>query len=78
MYLLFIKTICMFIYTGLFSLSAEKELFDGTVLPSSPGSEALDDSVFPVKDNPKIQKNTGQNFPYTGLTALNTEYRPWN
>ncbi|CAK6972345.1 PR domain zinc finger protein 14 [Scomber scombrus] len=56
----------------------KREPLDSAVLPSSPGSGALDDSVFPVKDNQKIQKNTGQNFPYTGLTALNPEYRPWN
>ncbi|XP_071373870.1 PR domain zinc finger protein 14 [Centroberyx affinis] len=51
---------------------------EGTVLPTPPGSGSVEESVFPAKDNPKIQKHAGQNFPYTGLTVLNPEYRPWN
>ncbi|KAM9839697.1 PR domain zinc finger protein 14 [Aulostomus maculatus] len=51
---------------------------DGSPVSTSPGSGALEDSVSPAKDNSKIQKNAGQNFPYTGLTVINPEYRPWN
>ncbi|TDG97241.1 hypothetical protein EPR50_G00224060 [Perca flavescens] len=55
-----------------------RHILDSTVLPSSPGSGLQEDTV--LKDNPKIQKNAGQNCPYTGLTVnqLNPEYRPWN
>ncbi|XP_074478209.1 PR domain zinc finger protein 14 [Sebastes fasciatus] len=53
-----------------------RQILDSTVVPPSSGLQ--EDSVFPVKDNPKIQKNAGQNFPYSGLTVLNPEYRPWN
>ncbi|XP_033495226.1 PR domain zinc finger protein 14 [Epinephelus lanceolatus] len=56
----------------------KRQILDSTVLPSPPGSVLQEDSVFPVKDNPKLQKNAGQNCPYTGLTVLNPEYRPWN
>ncbi|XP_026148391.1 PR domain zinc finger protein 14 [Mastacembelus armatus] len=55
----------------------KRQILDSTV-PSSPGSGLQEDPVFPGKDHPKIQKNAGQNFPYTGLTMLNQEYRPWN
>ncbi|XP_076027449.1 PR domain zinc finger protein 14 [Genypterus blacodes] len=56
----------------------KRPLLESTVLSSSPVTETLEESVFPVKDNQKIQKNSGQNFPYSGLTVLNPEYRPWN
>ncbi|XP_070842630.1 PR domain zinc finger protein 14 [Chaetodon trifascialis] len=61
-----------------YHMKSHKKVLDSTVLPSSPGNGSLKDSVFAAKDNSKIQKNTGQNFPYTGLTVLNPEYRPWN
>ncbi|XP_030253680.1 PR domain zinc finger protein 14 [Sparus aurata] len=61
-----------------YHMKNHKKNLDSTVLPSSPGSGLQKDSVFPVKDNPKTQKSAGQNLPYTGLTALNPEYRPWN
>uniref|UniRef100_UPI0037E753F7 PR domain zinc finger protein 14 n=1 Tax=Semicossyphus pulcher TaxID=241346 RepID=UPI0037E753F7 len=58
-------------------MNSHKKMLDSTVLQSTPGSGLPEDSVF-VKDNPKMQKHAGQNFPYTGLTVLNPEYRPWN
>ncbi|XP_029935554.1 PR domain zinc finger protein 14 [Myripristis murdjan] len=58
--------------------SHKKRHLDSTVVPSPPGSGSQEDAVFPVKDNPKMQKHTGHKFPYTGLTVLNPEYRPWN
>ncbi|KAM9337642.1 PR domain zinc finger protein 14 [Symphorus nematophorus] len=54
-----------------YHMKSHKKILDSTVLPSSPGSGLQ-------KDNPTIQKNAGQNLPYTGLTVLNPEYRPWN
>ncbi|XP_056220585.1 PR domain zinc finger protein 14 [Seriola aureovittata] len=54
------------------------QMFDSTVLPSSPGTGLQADSVIPAKDNPTLQTKAGQNFPYTGLTLSNQEYRPWN
>ncbi|XP_028289128.1 PR domain zinc finger protein 14 [Parambassis ranga] len=48
------------------------QTLDSTVLPSPPGCGGLQE------DSPTIKKNSGQNFPYTGLTVLNPEYRPWN
>lgn len=65
-----------FIELALFCGSAE--IFDSSILPSSPGGGLQKDSLFPVSDNPKTQKNPGQSHPYTGLTVLNPEYRPWN
>ncbi|XP_059183188.1 PR domain zinc finger protein 14 [Centropristis striata] len=56
----------------------KRQILDSTVLQSSPGTGIKEDSVFPAKDNAKIQKNAGQNIPYPGLTVLNPEYRPWN
>ena len=53
-------------------------MLDTTVLPSSPGSGLQEDTVIPGKDTPAAQTKAGQNFPYTGLTVLNPEYRPWN
>ncbi|XP_031706372.1 PR domain zinc finger protein 14 [Anarrhichthys ocellatus] len=55
-----------------------RQIFDSTIVPPSPGSGLQKGSVQPAKDNPNIQKNAGQNFPYTELTVLNPEYRPWN
>ncbi|XP_022600082.1 PR domain zinc finger protein 14 [Seriola dumerili] len=54
------------------------QMLDSTVLQSSPGTGLQADSVIPVKDNPTLQTKAGQNFPYTGLTLSNQEYRPWN
>ncbi|KAL6097897.1 prdm14 [Pungitius sinensis] len=54
------------------------QILDSTMLPPSPGGGLQKGSVFPAKDNPKIQKSAGLNFPYTGVTVLNPEYRPWN
>ncbi|XP_034416414.1 PR domain zinc finger protein 14 [Cyclopterus lumpus] len=56
----------------------DRQILDSTLVPPSPGSGLQKGSVYPAKDNPKIQKNAGQNCPYTGLTVLNPEYRPWN
>ncbi|GAA6217373.1 PR domain zinc finger protein 14 [Lates japonicus] len=56
----------------------KRQMLDSTVLPSSPGSGLQEDSVIPLKDNQTAQTKAGQNFPYTGLTVLNQEYRPWN
>ncbi|XP_071342003.1 PR domain zinc finger protein 14 [Trachinotus anak] len=55
-----------------------RQMLDNTVLPSSPGTGLQEDTVIPMKDNPTVQTKAGQNFPYTGLTLLNQEYRPWN
>ncbi|KAM3592885.1 uncharacterized protein V6R79_000941 [Siganus canaliculatus] len=60
-----------------YHMKSHKKILDSTILQTSPGNEIQKDSVFPVKDNSKTQKNAGQN-PYTGLTVLNPEYRPWN
>nr|XP_020482110.1 LOW QUALITY PROTEIN: PR domain zinc finger protein 14-like [Labrus bergylta] len=51
-----------------------KKIQDSTVLQSTAGNGLQEGSVFAVKDNPKAQKNC----PYSGLTVLNPEYRPWN
>ncbi|XP_054863317.1 PR domain zinc finger protein 14-like [Amphiprion ocellaris] len=56
----------------------KRQIVDSIGAPSSPGSRLQEDSAFPVKDHPKIQKNTGPTFPYSRLTVLNSEYRPWN
>ncbi|XP_008290832.1 PR domain zinc finger protein 14 [Stegastes partitus] len=56
----------------------KRQALDGSGVPSSPGSGLQEDSAFPGKEHPKIQKNSGQNFPFSGLTVLNSEYRPWN
>nr|XP_046227785.1 PR domain zinc finger protein 14 [Scatophagus argus] len=61
-----------------YHMKSHKKILNSTIFPSSPGSGLQKDSVFPGKDNPKIPKNAGQNLPYTGLTVLNPEYRPWN
>ncbi|XP_068160647.1 PR domain zinc finger protein 14 [Antennarius striatus] len=55
-----------------------KKILDSTALLSSPGDGLEKASVFPVKDSVKMQKHTGQSLPYTGITVLNPEYRPWN
>nr|XP_057915384.1 PR domain zinc finger protein 14 [Doryrhamphus excisus]XP_057915385.1 PR domain zinc finger protein 14 [Doryrhamphus excisus] len=49
------------------------QVLDTTIL--SPKNGSVEESIL---DNQKSQRNTGQNFPYTGLTVLNAEYRPWN
>ncbi|XP_069007248.1 PR domain zinc finger protein 14 [Embiotoca jacksoni] len=54
-----------------------RQTLDSTVLTPSPESGLQEDSEFPVKDHPKLQTSNGQNFPYSGLTVLNPEYRPW-
>ncbi|KAM4606590.1 PR domain zinc finger protein 14 [Polymixia lowei] len=38
---------------------------------------SLEDTMYPVKDS-RTQTISGQNFPHTGVTVLNPEYRPWN
>ncbi|XP_041824761.1 PR domain zinc finger protein 14 [Melanotaenia boesemani] len=54
----------------------KRQMLDTTGLPSSPLNVRQEDSVLPEKDRPKMQ-STGQNFPYTGLTVLNSKYQPW-
>ncbi|XP_039983328.1 PR domain zinc finger protein 14 [Xiphias gladius] len=56
----------------------KRQILGNTVLPFSPGSGLQEDSVIPVKDNPTVRTKAGQNFPYSRLTVLNQEYRPWN
>ncbi|XP_034998703.1 PR domain zinc finger protein 14 [Hippoglossus stenolepis] len=55
-----------------------RQMLDTTVLPSPPGSGLQEDTVIPGKDTPAANTKAGQNVPYTDLTVLNQEYRPWN
>ncbi|XP_041670552.1 PR domain zinc finger protein 14 [Cheilinus undulatus] len=57
-----------------YHMKSHKKILDSTVIQSSPSRGLQEDSMFAVKDNPKVQKN----FPYSGLTVINPEYRPWN
>ncbi|XP_029005404.1 PR domain zinc finger protein 14 [Betta splendens] len=56
----------------------KRQILGSTAVQSSPGGGLQEDSVIPGKDNSKPQKTAAQNAPYTGLTVLNPEYRPWN
>ncbi|XP_054893258.1 PR domain zinc finger protein 14 [Poeciliopsis prolifica] len=59
----------------------KKTQIDTLTVSSSSSEIGLEDhSGLPAKEIQKPQKNpTGQRFPnYTGLTVLNSDYRPWN
>ncbi|KAM4534074.1 PR domain zinc finger protein 14 [Odontesthes bonariensis] len=58
------------------TIHKKRQILDTAALPSSLGVQ--EDSAFPEKEHPKVHKNSGQSFPYSGLTVLNSEYRPWN
>ncbi|XP_061614086.1 PR domain zinc finger protein 14 isoform X2 [Phyllopteryx taeniolatus] len=52
-----------------------RQILDSAIL--TPGNGPVEESI--LEDNPKSQRNVDINFqPYTGITLLNPEYRPWN